>query len=70
MKVRDLIEYLENFDEEAEVRLAMQPSWPFEYSIGEVEEVELEDEGKTVVYISENRQLGYLPGEVKEILMW
>jgi hypothetical protein len=70
MKVRELIEYLENFDEESEVRLAMQPSWPFEYSIGEVEEVELEDEGETVVYISEDRQLRYLPGEVKERLMW
>ena len=33
MLVRELIEMLEDCDEHAEVRLAHQPSWPFEYSI-------------------------------------
>lgn len=33
MKVRDLIEELEAYDGDAEVRLMSQPSWPFEYSI-------------------------------------
>ena len=36
MKVRQLIEYLEQYDPEGEVLLAMQPSWPFEYSIRKV----------------------------------
>ena len=39
MTVQELIEILEDFDGEAEVRLAQQPSWPFEYGIGEVAEV-------------------------------
>jgi hypothetical protein len=38
MNVGELIAELEGFDEDTEVRLAMQPSWPFEYSIGGVTE--------------------------------
>lgn len=38
MKVRELMEALEDFDQDAVVRLAQQPHWPFEYSIGEVVE--------------------------------
>lgn len=34
MTVRELIEALEQFDDDTEVRLAFQPSWPFEYSLG------------------------------------
>jgi hypothetical protein len=33
MTVGELLELLEDFPEDAEVRLAHQPSWPFEYSI-------------------------------------
>ena len=33
MTVRELIEYLEQFDEDAQVLIMEQPSWPFEYSI-------------------------------------
>jgi hypothetical protein len=36
MNVRDLINELQNYDEDAEVRLAFQPSWPFEHSIDTV----------------------------------
>jgi hypothetical protein len=36
MTVGELKEYLENFDDEAEVRIMSQPSWPFEYSIDSV----------------------------------
>jgi hypothetical protein len=36
MKVKDLISLLEDQDPEAEVFLAEQPSWPFEYSISNV----------------------------------
>ena len=32
MNARDLIEMLEDLDPETEIRLAHQPSWPFEYS--------------------------------------
>jgi hypothetical protein len=33
MKVIELKEALEGIPDDAEVRLAMQPSWPFEYSL-------------------------------------
>lgn len=36
MTVGQLIRELEGMDENAEVRLAHQPHWPFEYSVGEV----------------------------------
>lgn len=68
MTVARLMEILETCDPEAEVRLAQQPSWPFEYSVGDVEEIGT-DEGP-VVYIGEGRQLNYLPGEVREALGW
>ena len=40
MKVSELLELLEDMPEDAEVRLAHQPSWPFEYSIDQVVEVD------------------------------
>jgi hypothetical protein len=36
MKVYELITELEQYDENAEVRLAFQPEWPFEHSIDSV----------------------------------
>jgi hypothetical protein len=33
MTVRQLKELLEEFDDDAEVRIMSQPSWPFEYTI-------------------------------------
>lgn len=44
MTVEELRNELENLDPEAEVRLAQQPSWPFEYSIGQIREVALVDD--------------------------
>lgn len=44
MKVHELIGYLEDMPEDAEVRLAIQPSWPFEHRIGNVVEVNLNSE--------------------------
>lgn len=41
MRVQDLIEELQNMDPEAEVRIATQPSWPFEHSCANVVEVDL-----------------------------
>lgn len=40
MQVQDLIEALGQFDPDAEVRLAVQPGWPFEHSISQVEALE------------------------------
>ena len=43
MTVGELMETLEQFDPYSEVRLAMQPAWPFEYSISDVVPI-IEDE--------------------------
>lgn len=69
MTVQDLIIALERYPGDAEVRLAIQPSWPFECSIaGLTDNTEIadpddegapDDEGVTVVYIAEGSQLGY-----------
>jgi hypothetical protein len=74
MTVAELIEALQEYPEDATVRLASQPNWPFEYTIqgvttlaeateyDEDPEYDAED-GKDgdneVVYIVEGRQLGY-----------
>lgn len=75
MRVWELREQLEDFDEQDEVLLAMQPSWPFEYTIGRVvgeEEVRQELDGEDVdedlrgkVWLTEGSQTRYLPGAVK-----
>jgi hypothetical protein len=49
MQVKELIEYLQDFDQEAEVRIMSQPSWPFEYSVSGIaarEDFEDIDEGE------------------------
>lgn len=52
MTVGELKELLEDLDDEMEVRIAQQPSWPLEYAIGGGEVVDLnepaEDEGEFV----------------------
>lgn len=69
MRLSELLELLEDIqdsfpDEDPEVRLAVQPQWPFENSVHSV--AYLEGEGAPVVYISEGVQLGYLPGAAKD----
>lgn len=74
MTVAELIQELEYFDGDTEVRFASQPNWPFEYSIRNVVVVGIEDkqtdEVNDVVYLEEGRQLGYLPYDAKEELGW
>lgn len=66
MQLAELIEQLEELQGEvgprANVRLAIQPSWPFEHSISGVVEID------GAVYIAEGSQLGYLSGDVKDEL--
>lgn len=69
MTVARLKEILEDLDDSAEVRLAFQPNYPFEYTIEAVEEVVFPD-GKTVVYIAEGGQTGFLPSTARETLGW
>ncbi|MDX3165840.1 hypothetical protein PV516_18820 [Streptomyces scabiei] len=65
MTVADLIEKLERMNPEAKVRLATQPSYPFEYTIAEVAETE-----DGTCWITEGEQQGYLDDEVREALGW
>jgi hypothetical protein len=73
MTVYELIELAQQLEHQVEagiidgdndVRMATQPSWPFEYSIGQPVIVD------GVVYLPQEQQLGYLPGDVKEELNW
>lgn len=80
MTVGDLLDILEGLDENAEVRIAHQPAWAFEYEINDVVPVEPMDEedvadryngnGATVVYLVDGRQLGYLPSEAAHQIGW
>lgn len=67
MKVCELIKILGYFPEDAEVRFASQPNWPFEYNIGE--DIVMNDE-ENIVYLAEAGQIGYLPGDIAEKLSW
>lgn len=82
MTIGEMIEQLEmiadEYGSDVEVRLATQPNWPFEYSItdtivatadidfDEDEEDEDEEPMPNIVYIGEGRQIGYLPGGVRD----
>lgn len=67
MTVDELIEYLEEF-RGMEVRLATQPSYPFENSIkGVVTNSDIIEEGdEEVCYILEGSQLAYASKELWE----
>lgn len=71
MTVEELICELERLPMDAEVRLAEQPSWPFEYDLSGITEALPADDGNgEAVYLVEGSQLGYLPENVREELGW
>ena len=75
MTAAALIELLEDLDPETEIRIAHQPSWPFEYSISAYDHAfEEEVEGRRgtgpVFWLAEAQQLGYLSRDVAEQLGW
>jgi len=78
MTVMELLCELEGMNPDAEVRLAMQPNYPFEYSISQIielprgvlDEDEEADKDDTIVYLAEGEQLAYLPQFVSEHLNW
>ena len=68
MTVEDLILALQEMNPEAEVRIAsIGHRTHLEYRAEEPEEVDLED-GKTVVYLAEGSQIGYLPSAARRVL--
>jgi hypothetical protein len=84
MKLNELIEQLQELADnglgEADVRLAIQPSWPFEHSIGRIvtsddglpdeDDDEEDDDDEAVIYIGEGSQLGYLNSRGTNALGW
>lgn len=78
--VGELIEALEAYDPDTSVRIAQQPSWPFEYTLGAVtctpDDIHPDDlDGDTpppdpVVWLAEGHQVGYLPGIASQALGW
>ena len=75
--VCDLIAALECYDPDTRIRLASQPGWPFEYTIGGIaltpDDAEHNGTATTdepVVWIGEGHQVGYLPGTASNALGW
>lgn len=64
MTVAELIEALEEFPMDAEVRIAKQPGWPITSTIHRA----ISAHG--VIYVAEGEQLGYLDGDAAEELGW
>jgi hypothetical protein len=77
MKVIELLEALSELPEDAEVRLASQPSWPMEFRLDGptfIEEACIDgyndETAGPVVYLAEAAHLGYLPSVVARELGW
>ena len=69
MIISELIEILEEaamqIGDDAEVRLATQPNWPFEHRISDRTAV-----ADGALYLAESGQVGYLSGVVSQELGW
>ena len=66
MTVGELIEMLSAYEDDAEVRIAQQPSWAFEYHVSDAMSATEEED---VVYIAQGLQVGYLPKDIAECLV-
>jgi len=51
-------------NEDCEILMAHQPSWPLEFQIRDIALVEIDNH--SILYIVEGEQNGYLPEEVSE----
>ncbi|MGH7749141.1 MAG: hypothetical protein ACREQ5_30915 [Candidatus Dormibacteria bacterium] len=75
--VGDLIAALEGNDPDTRIRLAIQPRWPFEYTISDVaqtsddaQRVGIPPTGEPVVWIAQGGQVDYLPPIASNALGW
>ncbi|PZS30142.1 MAG: hypothetical protein DLM61_11660 [Pseudonocardiales bacterium] len=75
--VGDLIAALDGYDRDTRIRLAIQPRWPFEYTISGVaqtpdtaEGVGIQPTGEPVVWIAQGGQVDYLPPIASNALGW
>lgn len=75
--VGELITALQDYDPGTPIRLATQPGWRFEYTLGRVALSSNDAEGDgteptsdPVVWIAEGRQVGYLSEIARNSLEW
>jgi precorrin-4 methylase len=62
--VSDLIARLEDYDPDAPVAIASEPSWPLVNTISEVAEAD------GTVYLAEGDQTGYLTNTARRAIGW
>ena len=73
MNVKELKEHLDDYPDNMEVKLAQQPNWPFQYSIGDVGEAKIDDDDDsagTALFIGEDYQEQYLSADASRVLGW
>ncbi|MFI5804424.1 hypothetical protein [Streptomyces sp. NPDC051561] len=69
INVGDVLDRLAHFDRASQIRLAVNPDFPFAHLIDDL--VEARDPlGDRVVYIGEAGQDGFLPAEAARLLGW
>lgn len=78
MKVHELIELAEQLEArvaqdpefaDKDVRIATQPSWPFEHEI-KLNYYGEQPENEDAIYLEEGSQIGYLPDDIREQMDW
>ena len=69
------LESQDKLNDNTEIRIAHQPRWAFEYSLGDSVAVvwakdEYSEDRNPVVYLEEARQIGYLPQPAADAIGW
>ncbi|CAM5324926.1 hypothetical protein [Streptomyces abikoensis] len=67
--VRELVQRLQSYDDDAVIRLAVSPDFPFAHYPGTLTEG-LDDDGRRAVFIADGGQQSYLPRPVAVALRW
>ncbi|MEU1821306.1 hypothetical protein ABZ502_02470 [Streptomyces abikoensis] len=67
--VRELVQRLQTYDDDAVVRLAVSPDFPFAHYLSMLTEG-LDDDGRRAVFIGDGGQQSYLPRPVAVALRW
>jgi hypothetical protein len=73
LTVGELIDELAALHPDMTIRLASQPSWPFEWTVSGVHVQPTGNDlpgAEQVAYLVEGSQLGYLPGDVASEIGW
>lgn len=66
MTIGDLREIIQDIDDDVVIKIAEQPSWPFQYSVADI----VFDEETNYLWIVEGNQEKYLPGDIRQLINW